>query len=164
MFKKTQFSVMLLCLLLAVRWSACRFPQFRQRLKEKDVTLQITLQENSVGRCFCLKNGRMRSRSGIDPEADYTIKFRDPQVAVQMFLKKALTYAFGYLGLKIDSFPGRVFAGAVTRIADQPEYTPRNVATKEERLNTFYAVKIRLDNEQGLLKPGMPADAVFEGP
>ena len=61
----------------------------------------------------------------------------------------------------VDSFPGRVFSGQVKRIGDQPEFTPRNVATKEERLNTFYAVEIGLPNQAGLLKPGMPADASF---
>lgn len=61
----------------------------------------------------------------------------------------------------LDAFPGRSFEGHVTRIADEPEFTPRNVATVEERLNTFYAVRIRLENPEGLLKPGMPADARF---
>ncbi len=61
----------------------------------------------------------------------------------------------------VDAYPGRNFSGQVTRIADEPEFTPRNVATAEERLNTFYAVRIRLDNPDGALKPGMPADATF---
>ena len=61
----------------------------------------------------------------------------------------------------VDSFPDRTFPGQVTRIGDQPEYTPRNVATQEERLNTFYAVEVHLDNHDHALKPGMPADATF---
>lgn len=61
----------------------------------------------------------------------------------------------------VDSFPGQAFSGQVTRIGSEPEFTPRNVATKEERLNTFYAVEVRLPNAEGLLKPGMPADAIF---
>lgn len=61
----------------------------------------------------------------------------------------------------VDSFPGRAFSGSVMRIGDEPEYTPRNVATAEGRLNTFYIVEIRLPNPEGLLKPGMPADAAF---
>jgi HlyD family secretion protein len=61
----------------------------------------------------------------------------------------------------VDSFPGQSFTGQVTRIGDEPEFTPRNVATQEERLNTFYAVEVRLPNAEGLLKPGMPADATF---
>jgi len=71
-----------------------------------------------------------------------------------------------YLGQKVevtvDSFPERTFEGQVMHIADQAQYTPRNVATKEERVNTVYAVKIRLPNPEGLLKPGMAADAVFQ--
>jgi HlyD family secretion protein len=63
--------------------------------------------------------------------------------------------------IEVDSFPDSAFAGIVARIGDQPEYTPRNIATQEERVNTFYAVEIRLSNEEGLLKPGMPADARF---
>ena len=63
--------------------------------------------------------------------------------------------------ITVDSFPGRTFAGEVAQVSDKPEFTPRNVATAEERLNTFYAVEIRLDNPDGALKPGMPADATF---
>ncbi|MCG2766943.1 MAG: efflux RND transporter periplasmic adaptor subunit [Anaerolineae bacterium] len=61
----------------------------------------------------------------------------------------------------VDSFPGRTFEGRVVRIADEPEFTPRNTATAEERLNTFYAVEIILPNPEGLLKPGIPADATI---
>jgi len=61
----------------------------------------------------------------------------------------------------VDSFPGRTFEGRVVHIADQPEFTPRNIATAEERLNTFYAVEILLPNPEGLLKPGIPADATI---
>lgn len=63
--------------------------------------------------------------------------------------------------VQVDSFSQQIFSGEVTRIGDQPEFTPRNVATAEERLNTFYAVEIRLFNTEGQLKPGMPADATF---
>ncbi|HEX6385521.1 MAG TPA: efflux RND transporter periplasmic adaptor subunit [Anaerolineae bacterium] len=67
-----------------------------------------------------------------------------------------------YLGqnveVTVDGFPGKTFAGQVMHVADEPEFTPRNVATQEERLNTFFTVEIELTNEDGLLKPGMPAD------
>jgi HlyD family secretion protein len=61
----------------------------------------------------------------------------------------------------VDSFPGQQFEGRVARIGEEPEFTPRNVTTQEERVNTFYAVDVELDNPDGLLKPGMPADATF---
>ena len=63
--------------------------------------------------------------------------------------------------VQVDSFPDKAFLGQVSRIGDEPEFTPRNTATQSERQNTFYAVEIKLSNEEGLLKPGMPADATF---
>ena len=61
----------------------------------------------------------------------------------------------------VDSFPDRVFDGQVTHIADHAEFTPRNVATSEERINLVFAVEIRLPNDDRALKPGMPTDTVF---
>ena len=63
--------------------------------------------------------------------------------------------------VNVDSFPGQTFTAAVTRIADQAEFTPRNVQTKEGRKTTFFAVELSINNQTGLLKPGMPADVVF---
>jgi multidrug resistance efflux pump len=55
-----------------------------------------------------------------------------------------------------------VFNAVVTSIANQAEFTPRNVQTVEGRKNTVFAVKLTLDNnDSGDLKPGMPADVVF---
>ncbi len=63
--------------------------------------------------------------------------------------------------LKVDSFPFETFEAYVTRIADQAEYTPRNVQTQEERQTTVYAVELSVDDPEGKLKPGMPSDVVF---
>ncbi|MBL7200270.1 MAG: efflux RND transporter periplasmic adaptor subunit [Anaerolineae bacterium] len=63
----------------------------------------------------------------------------------------------------VDSAPGRAFHGTVLHIADTAEFTPRNVSTQEERVHLVFAVEIGLGNEDGALKPGMPADAVFRG-
>jgi HlyD family secretion protein len=64
--------------------------------------------------------------------------------------------------VKVDSFPAEKFAAKVTRIADQAEFTPRNVQTAEGRATTVFAVKLAVDNAGGKLKPGMPADVFFE--
>ncbi len=63
--------------------------------------------------------------------------------------------------VQVDSFPERVFVGQVSSIAGEAEFTPRNVQTQEERVNLVFAVKVRLPNSDGLLKPGMPADATL---
>lgn len=61
--------------------------------------------------------------------------------------------------VSVDAYPGRSFAGRVSEISSEAEFTPRNVQTKKERVNLVFRIKILLDNPQGILKPGMPADA-----
>ena len=58
----------------------------------------------------------------------------------------------------VDSFQNRRFEGKVVEISSKAEFTPRTVQTKKERVNLVFGVKIRLDNHERLLKPGMPAD------
>ncbi len=65
------------------------------------------------------------------------------------------------VSISVDSFPGETFTGAVGRIADQAEFTPRNVQTVEGRKTTVFAIELALDPSGGKLKPGMPADVIF---
>lgn len=66
------------------------------------------------------------------------------------------------VAVRVDSFPGRVFAGTIKEIAQNAEFTPRQSITQRERANLVFAVKVRVDNAGGLLKPGMPADVVIK--
>ena len=61
----------------------------------------------------------------------------------------------------VDSFPGEEFSATVVHIADQAEFTPRNVQTAEGRKTTVFAVELEIENPGGKLKPGMPADVCF---
>ena len=65
------------------------------------------------------------------------------------------------VSVEVDSFPGKVYLGEVMYISSQAEFTPRNVQTKEERVNTVFAVRILIPNPEHDLKPGMPADATI---
>ncbi|MCB9134522.1 MAG: efflux RND transporter periplasmic adaptor subunit [Anaerolineales bacterium] len=66
-----------------------------------------------------------------------------------------------HASVAVDSFPGQTFEAVVTRIADQAEFTPRNVQTQEERSTTVFAIELAVTNMDGRLKPGMPADVTF---
>src|SRR4030042_3638507 len=66
--------------------------------------------------------------------------------------------------VSVDSFPNQSFTATVIRIADQAEFTPRNVQTMEGRSSTVYAIQLAVQDPDGLLKPGMPADVTFEQP
>ncbi|MFA5383824.1 MAG: HlyD family efflux transporter periplasmic adaptor subunit [Eubacteriales bacterium] len=54
-----------------------------------------------------------------------------------------------------------VYSGVIEEISDRGEYTPKTIQTKQERTNVVFGVKIRVNSENGVLKPGMPADVVF---
>ena len=61
----------------------------------------------------------------------------------------------------VDAYPERIFVGRVKEISEKAEFTPRQSITKNERTNMVFAVKIAVENTEGILKPGMPADVRF---
>jgi HlyD family secretion protein len=67
----------------------------------------------------------------------------------------------GRADVSIDGAPGRTFAGTITYISSEAEFTPKNVQTREDRVKLVFGVKIEIDNRDGMLKPGLPADAVL---
>ena len=56
----------------------------------------------------------------------------------------------------------RTVPGSVSWISSEAEFTPTPIQTREERADLVYAVKVRVANEGGLLKIGMPADVTFQ--
>ena len=61
-----------------------------------------------------------------------------------------------------DTYKGRVYRGAVSFIASEAEFTPKNVQTKDERVKLVYAVKVRITSDSTYdLKPGIPADVTL---
>ncbi|MBM3766913.1 MAG: HlyD family efflux transporter periplasmic adaptor subunit [Acidobacteria bacterium] len=61
--------------------------------------------------------------------------------------------------LTTDSLPGRAFDGAITFIASEAEFTPKQIQTPEERVKLVYRIKIEVPNQDGALKNNMPMDA-----
>lgn len=65
--------------------------------------------------------------------------------------------------LTTDSFPQKTYAGRVTFIANEAEFTPKNVQTAEERVKLVYMVKVHIEDDSARdLKPGMPADVTLD--
>lgn len=63
--------------------------------------------------------------------------------------------------VRVDAYTDRVFDGTVLHMADEAEFTPANVQTKEDRTRLVYAMIIHLDNPDLMLKPGMITDVGF---
>lgn len=67
----------------------------------------------------------------------------------------------GEADIYIDGVPDRPFRGVISYISDEAEFTPKNVQTREQRVKLVYGVKLDIPNEEGVLKPGMPADIIL---
>ncbi len=64
------------------------------------------------------------------------------------------------VAVNVDTAPDQreALTGTVTWIASSAEFTPTPIQTRDERADLVYAVKIRVPNDKGLLKIGMPVD------
>ncbi|TYB33845.1 MAG: HlyD family efflux transporter periplasmic adaptor subunit [Flexistipes sinusarabici] len=62
----------------------------------------------------------------------------------------------GYL--KIDGLPDKKFPVKLIYISDKAEFTPKEVQTKRERVKQVFLIKMKIADEENILKPGMPAD------
>jgi HlyD family secretion protein len=61
--------------------------------------------------------------------------------------------------VRVSAFPQEYFHATVARVDQRAQFTPRDVHMPDERARTVFGVVLALDNPQGYLKPGMPADA-----
>jgi HlyD family secretion protein len=55
----------------------------------------------------------------------------------------------------------QTLTGTVSWVSTQAEFTPTPIQTRDERADLVYAVKIRVPNQNGVLKIGMPVDVEF---
>ena len=60
-----------------------------------------------------------------------------------------------------DTRGDRPREGRVSYVSPTAEFTPRNVQTAEGRATTVYAIELMVQDPEGKLKPGMPADVTF---
>ena len=139
-----------------------RLAQIRAQLAELDAHLaemRITAPTNCVLEVLSVKAGDV-----LAPNQPIATLLLTNHLWVRVFVPEPW---LGHIKLgdavkvRVDSFPGRDFAGAVEQIQRSAEFTPRNVQTVGERVKQVFGVKVRLENAEGRLRAGMAADVVF---
>lgn len=141
----------------------------RARLREAEKALEVAELNLSRCRLFAPITGRVLSKNR---EVGETVAPGTPVVTMGDLARPWLNVYVSErdlgrirLGMKasiyVDAYPGRAFEGRVAYVADKSEFTPKNIQTQAERVKLVYRVKIELENPEGILKPGMPADAVI---
>ncbi len=56
--------------------------------------------------------------------------------------------------IELDSAPGRRIPGEISFIADQANFTPEKIETREDRAGQVYRAKVRVLEDAAMLKPG----------
>jgi len=64
--------------------------------------------------------------------------------------------------VSVDGLPNKTFEGTLSFISPKAEFTPKSVETRELRVDLVYRVKVQLEDPEGVLKLGMPADISFD--
>ncbi len=137
--------------------------QARAKLAEIETQLremQITAAGNCVLEVLSVKVGDV-----LAPNQEVATLLLPGHIWVRVFVPEPW---LGHIKLgdavrvRVDSFPGKDFAGTVEQIARAAEFTPRNVQTVGERVKQVFGIKVRLDNSENQLRAGMAADVFFQ--
>ncbi len=71
-------------------WWISRFnPEVQERLVDKDFTFQFQTKDGSVGRYLIVKNNRINSRGGVNPQPSVAIQFQDADYAIEVLKAQA---------------------------------------------------------------------------
>lgn len=67
----------------------------------------------------------------------------------------------GKAEVHVDAYPGRAFEAFVSEVSQRAEYNPRLSLTQSERANMVFWIKVTINDPDGVIKPGLPADVVL---
>lgn len=66
--------------------TAKKHARFRDRLKQRNLTAYIGLQDGSIGRLVEIKGGKVSARAGKATDADISVQFRDVSTALKFLM------------------------------------------------------------------------------
>ncbi|WFD08824.1 HlyD family secretion protein [Tepidibacter hydrothermalis] len=67
------------------------------------------------------------------------------------------------VNIKADYLKDKKLTGKIVYISSKAEFTPKNVESKESKEEMVFEVKVKIDDQSNLLKPGMLVDIDLEG-
>lgn len=68
------------------------------------------------------------------------------------------------IGQKVNIHPDgihEILDGVINWVSPKAEFTPKSILTEETRTSLVYAVKVSIDNQQRILKEGMPVEVTL---
>ncbi len=141
--------------------------------EKQNLKAQILQIDNLISRCIILNPVEGTVLTNFVKESEfvapgkplYTIQNTNTLILKAYISETQLTKIKSGDTVKVetDALKGtQQLKGTITWISSKAEFTPKQIQTKEERRNLVYAVKIKVNNQNGILKIGMPANIYFE--
>src|SRR5207237_9601556 len=132
-----------------------RLGELRVNLTEKDVVAK----EKAIIEVISVRVGDL-----VPPNQPVGRVLRAEDLWVKVYVPEpqlSLVRLQQAVDVRIDAYPDRTFKGTVIQVASISEFTPRNVQSIDERHYQVFAVKVRVDNPQGIFKAGLAAEVVL---
>jgi HlyD family secretion protein len=132
-----------------------RVEQIRVQLAEGEVTAPV----NSVVEVVSVRPGDL-----LTPNQPVARLLERDQIWVRIYVPEpqlGLVKVGQRAKIVVDTFPKEPFDGTIEQINSEGEFTPRNIQSRDERAHQVFGVKVRIDNREGKLKPGMAADVTI---
>ena len=81
-----KLSIILFGLNILIRYCSWRYPDFKERLKDKEFTAQMKTKDGSVGRWFSFGINGYKSGTGINENAEVIMTFKTADVAAKLLM------------------------------------------------------------------------------
>src|SRR5476649_1964071 len=81
-----KLSLILLGFSWLLKFQAWRHPEFRARLKERNLTAQFMARDEEAGRWFTFRDGQITSGLGVRKDADVTVAFKNAALGAQLLM------------------------------------------------------------------------------
>lgn len=146
-----------------------KIEQAKSGVEAANIQVQIAKKRVADTKLYSEINGLILSEyksAGELVQAGFPVmSIGDPsQIWLRAYVPELQSYLIK-LGQKmtvnVDGINNKPFVGTISYISDQAEFTPKQIQTDTERVKLVYRVKIDVENPDGVLKPGMPADATL---
>ena len=136
-----------------------RVQQVKAMLNASEERLKDTALYAPIAGVIIRKNVELGETLGAGAPAMTVGDLQNPWVKVYVKEDRLGQIKLGQKAdVRVDSFKNKTYEGIITFISSEAEFTPKNVQTEEERVKLVFGVKVKVKNENGELKPGMPAD------
>jgi multidrug resistance efflux pump len=139
-----------------------RAAEARGRLRELDINLEeavVRAPERAFVEVVAVRKGDV-----VPPNQAVVRVLRADDLWVKVYVPETQLGKVRHgqaVEVTVDGYPDRRFKGQIFHIANESEFTPRNVQSADERKHQVFGVKVRVADPQGVFKSGMAAEVTI---